>query len=104
MNLKFWKRTPAQPPLPQWSTPYDESPLKARLGALPPNDPLYPLLLGYLDAAIVAHAGLPVPPEMAGQFVGKLNALDDLRSNLARLWHAAHQPPDAAKVGRNRPG
>jgi hypothetical protein len=91
MNLNFWQRK--APAAPLWSLPYDVTPLKRRLAQLPADDPLYPLLLGYLDACVVNHAGVPVAPELANQFVGKLHALDELRSDLRVLWDTAHQPP-----------
>lgn len=108
MNWKFWQwpariqaleaelvatRANANTRLPQWSERYDVAPLRARLAQLPADDQLRPLLLGYVDAAIVGHAGLKVPPEMANQLAGKLNALDELRTDLEHLWHQAHQPP-----------
>lgn len=76
-----------------WSKPYDVAALKQRLGQLPPDDPLYPLLLGYLDACVINHADVKVSPEMANQLVGKINALAELRSDFKTLWTVAHQPP-----------
>lgn len=104
MKLKFWESeqgaassAPVAVRLPQWSQPYDVEPLKRRLAQLPPDDALHGLLLGYFDAAIVGHAGLKVAPDMANQLAGKLNALDELRTDFAHLWHVAHQPPEKEK-------
>ena len=84
---------------PLWSEPYDVTALKARLALLPADDKLFPLVLGYFDACIVGHAGIKVPPEMANQLAGKLNALDELRTDFRALWLQAHQPPKEKKQG-----
>lgn len=114
MNWKFWT-WPAQirqlrsevaalnsqlstlNPPPRWSEPYDVTALKARLALLPTDDKLFPLVLGYFDACIVGHAGIKVPPDMANQLAGKLNALDELRTDFRALWLQAHQPPKEKK-------
>lgn len=75
-----------------WSLPYDPAPLKARLAALDAADPLYPLLLGFLDSTIVVQAETRVSPDAgAHQFVGRQNAVSELRGDLERLWAETHQ-------------
>ena len=74
-----------RPPSSGWSVPYDVKPLKQRLAALAVDDPLHPLLAGYIHHAIVAGAGTLVGPDegSAQRFVGRQNQLDDL----ARDWN-----------------
>jgi len=97
MKLKFWRLTPPPPSPPDlrppWSQPFDVKPLLQRLGNLPPDDPLYPLLLGYLDATIVHHADTRVSDDAAAhQYAGRLGMVATLRSDLTKLWHDAHRP------------
>ena len=93
MFMQFFPAPKPETNPPLWSLPYDVTALKQRLAQLPPDDPLYPLLLGYLDACVVNHADARVTTDQANQFVGRLNALADLRTDLHKLWREAHTPP-----------
>lgn len=87
MRLPFINRPPAK----IWSHPYDVTALRARLAALAPDDPLHPLLLGYLDHCTVTWSDTRVTADDAAhQFVGRLNALADLRTDFQRLWAETH--------------
>ena len=70
--------------------------LKARLEALPPDDPLWPQLLELLDAYLLTEAGMSVTPGLddgeAHRFRGRVGMLLDLRADLQRVWVEAHSP------------
>lgn len=113
MNWKFWtwpaqirelqgklEIANCQLPIakPLWSEPYDVTALRARLGQLPKDDKLFPLLAGYFDACVIGHADTKVSPDMTGQVVGRINALAELRTDWGRLWQDAHTPPKGKKA------
>lgn len=87
VNWKFWQRR--KPPV----IPLDKVALKQRLAALDKTDPLFPLLLGWLDAQIVAQADGRVSEDMAAQFIGRLNMCADLKQEWRNVWLEAHRPP-----------
>jgi hypothetical protein len=91
------RQNPLPPPPPQWSKSFDVGPLRQRLAGLDNTDALLPLLLGFLDAQIVAQAESRVSPELAQQVIGRANMCADLKLEILRLWREAHLPPKAPK-------
>lgn len=88
-----WFKQTTPPDAVRWSQTYDIGPLKQRLAGLDKTDPLYPLLLGFLDAQIVALADAKVSADAAQQFVGRQNMCADLKQELRSLWLQSHTPP-----------
>ena len=92
-----------QKPSTDWAWPYDVQPLVQRLAALDINDPLYPLLLGFLDAQILSQSSVALSPEALAQWAGRVNMCSDLKGELCQLWRQSHAPPAAgAKVGAGK--
>lgn len=88
-----WGRPEA---LPGWSLPYNVQPLRERLAGLDSKDPLYPLLMGWLDAWAVMAADTRVSADHAAhQFVGQMNMIANIKSDLRGLWAETHRPPKA---------
>ena len=86
MLIKLFKRHGAM----GWSHPYDVGALRARLAGLEAKDPLFPLLLGFLDAQIVANAEAQLSSDATAQFAGRMKMLADLKAELANVWRQSH--------------
>lgn len=82
---RIWPVCPAS-----WSFPYDIQALRTRLAALDANDPLYPLLLGFLDAQIVSQAESQLSADATAQFAGRLQMCATLKAELANVWRQSH--------------
>lgn len=66
--------------------------LRQRLALLDANDPIYPLLLGFLDAQIVAQAETKLSTDAAEQFAGRLTMCATLKAELTNVWAQSHPP------------
>jgi hypothetical protein len=75
---------------PGWEHPYDVQGLRNRLAGLDAKDPLFPLLLGFLDAQIVAAAEAQLSSDATAQFAGRLKAFADTKAELANVWRQSH--------------
>jgi hypothetical protein len=73
-----------------WSCPYDISLLRARLAALDNSDPLFPLLMGFLDSQIVSQAEAQLSSDATQQFAGRLQMCATLKAELANVWRQSH--------------
>lgn len=90
MNLfKRKQSSPAQ----SWARPYDLAPLVERLAALDVGDPLYPLLLGFLDQQMVSQCSAVLDQDSIAMFAGRVKMCADLKEELGRVWLRSHQPP-----------
>lgn len=73
-----------------WSHPYDVQALRNRLAGFDAKDPLFPLLIGFLDAQIVANAEAQLSSDATAQFAGRMKMLADLKAELANVWRQSH--------------
>jgi hypothetical protein len=73
---------------------HDLERLKARIGLLAADDPLWPMLLAWLEANIKTETHALAPPgigdEEAHRSRGRVGMLLDLEAQLNQLWRDSH--------------
>jgi hypothetical protein len=86
MNLRFWK--PA--------VPHDLERLKARVGALAADDPLWPMLLGLVrrnvETEMEALARPGIGDEEAHRARGRVGMMLDFEGQMRGVWEETHPP------------
>jgi hypothetical protein len=91
MRLKFWKPKKRLAIVP----PHDLERLKARVGLLAKDDPLWPMLSALVRANLkieteaVAKAG--IGDEEAHRARGRVGMLLDIEEQLQQVWETSHK-------------
>ena len=91
MSWKFWQRKPA----PVAPVAHDVERLKARVGMLAQDDPLWPMLTALIRRNLATETEAVSRPgigdEEAHRARGRVGMLLDIEGQLVDLWEKSHQ-------------